>query len=101
MKTKSELGIALATTLVVMFLVIALVVGFSWMVMVDQRLGGVNGDSQLAFYGAEAGMEKLTANLGDLFSLNSSPSGAQVNALDVAAKTPVIPGVNYVNPDGT
>jgi hypothetical protein len=101
MKTKNQSGIALATTLIVLFLVVALVVGFSWMVMVDQRLGGVNGDSQLAFYGAEAGMEKLTADLGNLFNLNSAPSGAQVKALATAADTPAVPGVNYVNPDGT
>jgi hypothetical protein len=101
MNTRTESGIALATTLVVMFLVVALVVGFSWMVMVDQRLGGVNGDSQLAFYGAEAGMEKLTADLGNLFNLNSAPSGAQVDALATLANAPAVPGVNYTNPDGT
>ncbi|MHB8755382.1 MAG: hypothetical protein ACYC92_10575 [Candidatus Acidiferrales bacterium] len=101
MKTKAESGMALATTLIVLFLVVALVVGFSWMVLVDQRLGGINGDQQYAFYGAEAGLEKLTSNLGFLFSTNPSPSGAQVNALATAATTPVISGIQYLNPDGT
>jgi len=101
MKNKAESGIALATTLIVLFLVVALVVGFSWMVLVDQKLGGVNGDQQYAFYGAEAGLEKLTSNLGFLFSTNPAPSTAQVNALDTAAMTPAVPGIQYVRPDGT
>ncbi|MHB8527224.1 MAG: hypothetical protein ACYDD2_13840 [Candidatus Acidiferrales bacterium] len=101
MKNKKQSGMALATTLIVLFLVVALVVGFSWMVLVDQRLGGINGDQQYAFYGAEAGLEKLTSNLGFLFSTNPSPSGAQVNALATAASTPVISGIQYLNPDGT
>lgn len=101
MKNKAQSGMALATTLIVLFLVVALVVGFSWMVLVDQRLGGINGDQQYAFYGAEAGLEKLTSNLGFLFSTNPSPSGPQVNALATVAKTPVISGIQYVKPDGT
>ena len=101
MKKKAESGIALATTLIVLFLVVALVVGFTWMVMIDQKLGGVNGQEQYAFYGAEAGLEKLTSNLGFLFSTNPAPSTAQVNALDTAALTPTIPGIQYVKPDGT
>jgi len=101
MKNKTESGMALATTLIVLFLVVALVVGFSWMVLVDQKLGGINGDQQYAFYGAEAGLEKLTANLGFLFSTNPSPSGPQVQAIATAATTPVIPGIQFVKPDGT
>ncbi|MHB8486023.1 MAG: hypothetical protein ACYDCM_09880 [Candidatus Acidiferrales bacterium] len=101
MKNKTESGMALATTLIVLFLVVALVVGFSWMVLVDQKLGGINGQQQYAFYGAEAGLEKLTANLGFLFSRNPAPSGAQVNAIATAATTPVIPGIQFVKPDGT
>jgi hypothetical protein len=101
MKTKTQSGIALATTLIVLFLVVALVVGFSWMVLMDQRLSGVNGAEQYAFYGAEAGLEKLTADLGTLFASNSSPSGAQVDALYAAANEPTISGIQYLNPSGT
>ena len=50
--------------MLVLLLVSAMVVGMSWMVMTDQRLGGNNGGRESAFYGAEAGMEKLTADLG-------------------------------------
>ncbi|MGH9866476.1 MAG: PilX N-terminal domain-containing pilus assembly protein, partial [Candidatus Acidiferrales bacterium] len=100
MKKHAESGIALATTLIVLFLVVALVVGFSWMVLMDQRLGGVNGEQQYAFYGAEAGLEKLTSNLGFLFSINPAPSTAQVKALATVATVPVIPGIQYLDPNG-
>ena len=40
MRTKREHGVALITVLLILFLVSALVVGMSWMVMSDQRLGG-------------------------------------------------------------
>jgi hypothetical protein len=101
MKTKNQSGIALATSLLVVFLVVGLVVGFSWMVMMDQKLGGVNGAEQHTFYGAEAGLEKLTADLGTLFGNDSSPSGAQVNAIAVLANAPNIPGIQYLNPNGS
>lgn len=96
-----ESGMALATAILVLFLSAALVAGFSWLVMTDQRLGGVNGNEQFAFYGSEAGMEKLTADLGTLFEANTSPSGAQINALAQAGTVPQIGGIQYLNPDGT
>jgi hypothetical protein len=96
-----ESGMALATAILVLFLAAALVAGFSWLTMTDQRLGGVNGNEQFAFYGAEAGMEKLTADLGTLFQNNPSPSGAEVNNLALATSVPQLPGIQYVNPDGT
>jgi hypothetical protein len=101
MNRPRESGMALITTMLVLLLVAALVAGFSWLLLTDDQLGGVNGNEQFAFYGSEAGMEKLTADLGTLFEENSSPSGAQVNALAQATEVPQIPNIQYVNPDGT
>ncbi len=41
----------------------------------------LDGTRTQAFYVAHAGLEKLTADLGDLFSVNFAPTGAQINAL--------------------
>ena len=68
MRTKRENGVALITALLILFLVSAIVVGMSWMVVSDQRLSGNNQDRELAFYGAEAGMEKMTADMGNTFA---------------------------------
>jgi hypothetical protein len=71
-RIKREDGVALITALLILFLVSAIVVGMSWMVMSDQRLSGNNQDRELAFYGAEAGMEKMTADMGNVFAIKGS-----------------------------
>ena len=100
MKTtmRNQSGIALITTLLLLLLMSAMVVGFMLLVTEGQRLSGMNSEQSRAFYGAESGMEKLTADLGALFLTTYAPSGQQVDAL--AAKPPVLPsstGVTYVD----
>lgn len=87
--SKKQAGIALITTLLLLLLMSAMVVGFVLLVTEGQRLSGMNNDQSRAFYGAEAGMEKLTADLGALFGNTYAPSGPQVNAL--TAVPPALP----------
>ena len=95
MRTKREDGVALITALLILFLVSAIVVGMSWMVMSDQRLGGNNQERELAFYAAEAGMEKLTADMGNQFAIQGSIVAANLPA--IMAAPPTIPGIQYQN----
>lgn len=97
MRNRHEKGIALVTALLVMLLISTIVVGLSWLVMSDQRLGGNNRDRQAAFYGAEAGMEKLAADLGNQFNQSYALSAADVNAI-VALGPPALQGINYPAP---
>jgi hypothetical protein len=100
-KSNKEAGIALLTTLLLMVLMSAMMVGFMIMVSDGQRLSGMNDDQSRAFYGAESGMEKFTADLGTLFSTTYAPTGAQVDAL--ATQPPVMPastGITYVDGAG-
>jgi hypothetical protein len=99
---RKQSGIALITTLLLLLLMSAMVVGFILLVTEGQRLSGMDSEHMRAFYGAESGMEKLTADLGALFGSTYSPSIGQVNAL--AAKPPSLPastGVTYVDAQGT
>ena len=82
-------GIALITTLLLLILMSAMVVGFILLVTEGQRLSGMNNDQSRSFYAAEAGMEKLTADLGALFGNTYAPSGTQVKNLE--AYPPVLP----------
>ena len=84
---------ALVTALLVMLLISAIIVGLSWMVMTNQRLSGNNGNRQAAFYAAEAGMEKMTADLGTQYGATNALSTADITA--VMGKPPVIAGVFY------
>ena len=71
-----------AASLMVMMLMSALLVGFFAVIAADQQASGVNRDQTQAYAAAHAGLEKLTADLGALFTGgNFSPSAAQVNAL--------------------
>ncbi|MGH9773594.1 MAG: PilX N-terminal domain-containing pilus assembly protein [Candidatus Acidiferrales bacterium] len=99
MSERRSAGIALITVLMVLLLVSSIVAGFIWLVMTDQGMSGNTAVRQQAFYGAEAGMEKLTADLGNLFDADPSPSGKEINALMGTANLPTIAGVNFVDPD--
>ncbi|HKV25168.1 MAG TPA: hypothetical protein VJN93_11310 [Candidatus Acidoferrum sp.] len=96
---RRDSGIALLTTLLLLVLMSSLLVGFMMLIMSGQKLNGSNNDYSRAFYAAEAGMEKITADVGTLFDTNYSPSAAQINA--IAAAPPVIPGIQYLRYDGT
>jgi hypothetical protein len=99
MRLDREEGIALVTTLMLLLLVSALLVGFTAVVMSDQQIRGIDRTRTEAFYTAHAGLEKLTADLGNLFASNYAPTGAQIHA--VAATPPALPGATFTAADGT
>ena len=100
MKNRRQQGIALITALLVLLLVSSIIVGLSWLVMTDTKLGSNNADRQMAFYGAESGMEALTANLATDFNLNYDLSVADINAITSNPPTN-IPNIQYLKADGT
>ena len=93
-----EAGVALLTTLLLLFLMSSLLVGFTILLMSNQQLAGSDNDDVQAFYGAEAGMEQLTAGLGNLFAQTYAPSIGQINALQTSP--PSIGGITYLTADG-
>jgi hypothetical protein len=90
---------ALISVLLVMMLMSALLVGFFAMIAADQQSSGVNRDQTQAYAAAHAGLEKLTADLGSLFTGgNYSPTTAQLGALEAAP--PSLPGFQFIAPAG-
>jgi len=98
-RLRSDAGIALITTILLLLLMSTLLVGFSALLYTDIQLSGASNDQVRAFYGAEAGMEQMTANLGNLFSQNYSPSIGQINAISGAP--PALQGIQYLKGDGS
>jgi hypothetical protein len=94
---------ALITALLVLLLISSMIVGMSFLVLTDQKLGGNNADRQKAFYGAEAGMESLTTSLQDGFSNNYALSAADITTIVANTQTTTtnLPGMQFLNPDGT
>jgi PilX N-terminal len=98
-RMEREKGVALITSLMVLLLISAIVVGMCWMVMTDQRLGGNNSSRELAFYGAEAGMEKMTTDVAQQFATSGSLTAA--NVATITAQPPTgLTGITYVNGAG-
>ena len=73
-------------------------IGFTAVVMSDQRYRGIDKDRARAYYGAQSGLEKLTTDMGNLFLTNVAPTNAQVTAL--GNNPPSIPSVTFVAPAG-
>lgn len=78
---RAERGVALVTTMLVMMLMSALLIGFTAAVTSDQRYRLIDRDRVNAFYAAQSGLEKLNAELSLLFFENVSPTADQIAAL--------------------
>src|SRR5208337_492652 len=95
---RDDAGVALITSLLLLFLMSSLLVGFCMLLITNQQLSGSNNDDVTAFYAAEAGMEQMTANLGDLFAQTYSPTIAQIDAVEL--NPPLLPNVSFLTSNG-
>ncbi len=93
-----EDGVALLSSLMVLLLLSSLLVGFTAMISSETKMGALDTSETTAFYTAHAGLEKLTTDLGTLFSADFAPTGAEVLALGNAP--PTLPGVSWSDPAG-
>ncbi len=97
MRHSNERGIALITTLLVLMLISALLVGFTTVVMSDQRYRFIDRDRGQAFYAASGALEKMTSDLGNLFLRNVAPTDSQVAALTASSAKPSITDVTFAS----
>lgn len=93
-----EQGAAMLAALMVMLLMAGITAGFAALVITDTRVRDLDSTRTQSFYAVHAGLEQLTAQLGDLFAGNVAPSATQINAL---MATPPAVGVTWERPDGT
>lgn len=94
-----EKGVALVSALLVLMMMSAMLAGFLVMINADQAAGGIDRDQTQAYAAAHAGVEKLTADLWQLFNDNFSPNAEDLEALTVSAKEPQLRGITYIRPD--
>jgi hypothetical protein len=92
-RIESERGTALLTVLLLLSLSVAMLGGFMTMVITDQKLRTGDQDSTRAFYGAHGALERMTADLGNLFLSDFAPSGEQIEAL--TAEVPEFARVSF------
>ena len=89
-----ENGIALVAVLLMLVLVGAIMAGVTAAVMSEHRLQQADRDRTESFYAASGALEKLSADLGNLFTTTYAPTIAQVTAL--SSSPPSLPGVIFV-----
>jgi hypothetical protein len=101
-----EKGFALIGVLLFLVLLSAMAVTLSYTVRTEKRISGSDQEGNLAYYDAEAGMEKMTADLGALYEKTKSPLAATISGL--GNDQPALPDVGYkyvfnvvANPDGS
>ena len=74
-------GFTLIAALLLLMIMSGVAVGLMYLVNSETRIGGNDMESNMAFYGAESGMELLTANLAQLYQTSMAPTAAQITAL--------------------
>jgi len=94
MKQSHSKGFTLIAALLLLLLLSGIAVGLMYMTNTEARVGGNDMENNLAYYGAEAGMEKMTSDLGNLYNGNQAPS---VNNIEALAGFPPqqVPGITY------
>src|SRR6202167_2435745 len=81
-------GFTLIAALLLTLLMSALAVGLLYLVNNEQRMGGNDLEGNEAYYGAESGIENLTAQLSILYQTSQTPTAASINALTNPANFP-------------
>ena len=80
-RQNSARGFTLIAALLILVLLSGVAVGLLFMVGNESRMGGNDLEANLAYYGAESGMEKLTADLSSLYNQYQSPTNNQIQGL--------------------
>jgi hypothetical protein len=101
-RRRDSRGFTLIAALLLTLLMSALAVGLLYMVTNEQRMGGNDLEGNEAYYGAESGVENLTAELSQLYQSSQTPTAASITALTAPANYPnavtgsMITSTNYV-----
>lgn len=74
-------GFTLIASVLILVLLSGVAVGLLFMVSSQYKMSGNDLEANLAYYGAQSGMEKLNADLAALYQSTQNPSSAQIQAL--------------------
>ena len=98
MSDHNSRGFTLIAALMLTILLSGVAVGLLYMVSNEVRMGGNDLEGNLAYYGAEAGIENLTSELSQLYQTSQTPNAASITALTNPANYPTaVSGSNITN----
>jgi Tfp pilus assembly protein PilX len=93
----SSRGFTLIAALLILVLLSGVAVGLLFMVSSEARMSGNGLENDQAFYAAESGMEKLTADLSSLYTQYMVPTNAQIQNLATNPPSPSMVGTVTYN----
>src|SRR5438270_1139339 len=95
-KTNRAQGFTLIAALLILVLLSGVAAGLLFLVTNEARMSGSDQEQNLAYYGAESGMEKLDSDLAALYQLYMVPTTAQIQNLKNNPPTSAMVGsMNY------
>jgi hypothetical protein len=90
-------GFTLIAALLLTVLLSGVAVGLLYMVSNEVRMGGNDLEGNLAYYGAEAGIENLTSELSQLYQSSQTPTAASITALTAPANWPTAVSGSHIS----
>jgi len=93
----SSQGFTLIASLLILVLLSGVAAGLLYLVTDETKMGGNDLEANLAFYGAESGMEALTSDLAALYQQTQSPTEGSIQALATFTTLPQVPNVAFNN----
>src|SRR5271170_166621 len=97
-RRRDSRGFTLIAALLLTLVMSALAVGLLYLVTNEQRMGSNDLEGNEAYYGAEAGIENLTAELSVLYQTSQTPNAAAITALTNPANFPnMVAGSNITS----
>jgi hypothetical protein len=93
-RRRSDKGVALIAVLLLLTLLSAVAVAMVYKVNHEQHLQGTDMANTKAYYGAEAAMEKMMADLSKLYTQTAAPTNCDIAALQATAPSLVV-GITY------
>ena len=94
---KAERGFALVVSLLLLVLISGLAIAVMYLAMSQKQISGSDAETSVAYYGGEAGMEKMMSDLANLYQLKQNPSLTDLAGLTSLA--PTIQGITYSDPN--
>lgn len=95
---RNERGVALVAVLLILMLTSAVLVAFLATASTDVQLRSVDRSRTRTLYAAHGALEKLTADLGDLFATDFAPKQADLQ--DLQAQPPAVEQMSFTADDG-
>src|SRR6202165_5969861 len=94
-RRRSDHGVALIAVLLLLAMLSAVAVALVYKVNHEQHLQRTDMANTLAYYGAEAAMEKMMSDLSTLYAQKAAPTNCDINTLQGQVPNNAVVGVTY------